>query len=293
MPAQGIKQISYRYVKPRAEPLDSSEVEALIRDEYPYGAKCVKTQLRASDAPYQRTPQFEEFWLLMEGRKDGLTAVFRPFMGGIEAGYTNAPPPTHGRRQYAAYAVSMTAGAEIVPITAIRDFKDIGNYRECEKGSSLWRLSKAGQGTLSAMIEGNLIYGFDQNFEVCLRTDIAYRQASLVAALAFDILIGSGQRDFSSYMADKEGCVRSRLHHEAWTYTAQNKLKTAIGGLAPEVQKSFWDALVDLQESQLRRNRLRDLLTAYIGLDLTNTFFDDLRKFLRTSKIDGRKLTAA
>lgn len=287
MPAPGIKQITYRYIKPRMDPLKSSEVEALIRDGNPYGAKCVKTRLMSSDEPRKATPQFEEFWLLMEGRGDGLTAVFRPFMGGIEENFSPAPPPTHGRKHYAAYIVSMTAGIEVVPITAIRDFSNIANFRECPKGSGLWRLSKAGQGTLTAMIDGSLICGVDANFNAYLRTDVPYRQATLMSTYIFDMLVGSGQRDFSSYMADKDGCVRSRLHHEAWTYSAQEKLAKLIQQTTPEIQRGFWDALMNMREFPLKRNRLRDLLTAYIGLEQTQTFLDDLSAFLTKSEIAG------
>ncbi|MDF1496595.1 MAG: hypothetical protein P1P90_00865 [Patescibacteria group bacterium] len=291
MPAQDITQISYRYAKERVDTLNSQEVEGLIRESFPYSAKGVKTELRTTDQPYKKIPRFDEFWLLMEGRPDGLIAVFRPFMGGIEAEYTSAPPPTHGRRNYAAYIVSMTAGVEIVPITAVRDFREIANYRECAKGSDLWRLSKAGQGTLSAMINGTQIYGFDpNNFEVCLRTDVAYRSSSFVAALVFDILIGSGQRDFSSYLVDKESFVRSRYHHEAWTHTAQDRLEKILQEQPPEIQKAFWNALMSLREMPLKRNRLKDLLVGYVGLEKTTNFFKDLGKLLQTGSIAHVKL---
>ncbi|MBD3281683.1 hypothetical protein GF391_02960 [Candidatus Uhrbacteria bacterium] len=308
MPFEGITQIPYHPCGKDMTPLTNRQVNELLLHGKPYLTDYASTVfLRRSEAPFNKVPCVSEFYVTLEGRKqkdgkdpteiDGrlLTARFRPDIPGIEQGFTRAPTASQPKRHVAAYAVSMNAGVEIVPITVQRNFSYLREHIEMNPKNPLAKLALAGMGTLTASFEGESLFVHDFNTgKRYVREDIPFKRKTFVAALLFDILVGSGQRDAKSYKIDEDGRVRTIYHHEAFTYTAKDRLCEHLSQEFPEISTEFWKALAKLtkvRELEEKNDRLTYELSKCLDKDGVNKFFTRLELLLSGKRVCGEEIT--
>jgi len=304
MPHNGITQIPYHPHGGKKSPLTNQQVNDLLVYGHPCTAEFVKEMyLRSAKTPFKKVPCVSEFIVLLEGRKkEGesdprqlngrlLYAQFRPDDPGININFNNTKPDTQPKRHIAAYSISMAAGVEIVPIAIKRDFSDLNNTTETSAKNPLAKLALAGPGTLTATVHGEPLFVHNFNLGRAVVNElIPFKRKTYVAALLFDMIIGSGQRDAVSYLIDDDGRVRTIYHHEAFTYTAQVNLCEHLLEEYPEVAGIFWEALQDVHGNTRKRDRLIVELEKYIQKAEIDRFYNFLLLLLKNKQVCGQML---
>lgn len=303
MPFEGITQIPYHPCGKRTPPLTNQQVNDLLVKGHPCSAEYVKVYLRKAKAPHKQVPCVAEFVVLLEGRvKEGesdprelggrlLYAQFRPDDPGIHFEFNKTRPETQPNRQIAAYTASMSSGVEIVPISVKRDFSDLNNTTKTSAKNPLAKLALAGSGTLTAMVKGQPL--FIQNFDLgrrVIRESLPIKRKTLIAALLFEMIIGSGQRDAKSYLVDEDGRVRTIYHQEAFTFTAQEQLCEHLEREFPEVSVDFWKALKSINEPGMKRDRMVSELSKYLEAVEIETFQSRLNLLLKNKLVCGLEI---
>lgn len=305
MPFVGITQIPY---SPRGEGkmhLTNQQVHEILINGKPYATQYGNSIfLRKSVAPFQKVPCVIEFSVLLEGRRqdDGsdpfniagrlLDATFRPNRTAIEEGFTEAKPESQPNRHLAAHLTSMAAGVEIIPISVERDFSNLLEEMDIDRKNPLMRLALAGKGTLSARVISEPLFVHDFNMgKKIVREDLPFKRQTFIAALLFDMLIGSGQRDADSYLIDEDGRVRTIYHQEAFTYTAQDDLCRHLEQEYLEIATAYRKALQDLHDNPRKRTRLILALNNYIQQEEIERLFNLLGSLLNNKQVCGQELT--
>lgn len=304
MPFDGITQIPYDPCSENKPHLTNQQVNDLLVFGHPCSAEYVKAQyLKTANAPFSKTPAIFEFTVLLEGRKKAnesdprelkgrlLYARFRPDFPGIDTEFSKIDPQTQPNRHIAAYSVSMSAGVEVVPISVKRNFSDLNNTTHTSGKNPLARLALAGPGTLTAYVKGLplFVHNFDLGRKV-IPESLAFKRKTLIAALLFDLVIGSGQRDASSYLVDEDGRVRTVYHQEAFTYTAQKQLCEHLAQEFPEVSIDFWEALRKIDGVEAKKGRLEQELAKYLHKDEIADFFSKLNLLLKNRRVCGQEI---
>ncbi len=304
MPFEGITQIPYQPRGEKIAPLSNQQVNDLLLYGKPYVTQYAKAiHLRRANAPFKQVPCIAEYMLMLEGKKqkddsdprqlDGrlLQAQFRPDHPGIEYGFSRADIESQPKRQIAAYSTSMVAGVEIIPIAVKRDFSYLQEQTEMSNKNPLAKLALAGPGTLTAMVKGEPLFIHDFNIgKRCVREDILFKRKTFVAALLFDMLIGSGQRDANSYLIDEDGRVRTVYHHEAFTFTAQEHLCEHLEQEYPEVAAEFWKALKHVKNLAPKRDRLVYELSKHLQDAEIERFLSLLNLLLNNQRVCGQEI---
>lgn len=304
MPFDGITQIPYHPCGENKPHLTNQQVNDLLVFGYPCSAEYVNAQyLKTANAPFSKTPDISEFLVLLEGRKKEnekdprelngrlLYARFRPDYPGIDVRFSKIDPQTQPNRHIAAYSVSMSAGVEVVPISVKRNFSDLNNTTHTSAQNPLVRLALAGPGTLTAYIKGRPL--FVHNFDLGKRVipeSLTFKRKTFIAALLLDLIIGSGQRDASSYLVDEDGKVRTVYHQEAFTYTAHEQLCEHLAKEFPEVSIDFWKALQKIEDTEMKKDKLAHELAKYLHKDEIAEFFSKLNLLLKNRRVCGQEI---
>ncbi|MBU2566072.1 hypothetical protein KKG46_00760 [Patescibacteria group bacterium] len=260
----------YRYAAKR-RPLEPGKIEEIIKYGEVKAAKpsTVRFLGRIGDKGKKR-PSFIEILCLMDEK---LLAIFRSEENGIPEDFTNTPPDMFSKQHYAAWVTSQVMGLEMCPITAMRH--DIPRF---------------GSGTLTGMIAGiKEVFIFDpESGKYMVDPELMYRPQSLIMNLVFNYFIGSGQRDFSSFVVDPEGNVRSRYHHEAFTFTESGRLEFILSKMDREISSVFWNAMRQFRTIPMQFGRHRSLLRDLVSDEAARKFAEAFYELINDKRV-GRQ----
>ena len=272
MPFPGIHHISYRYAIKR-EPMDLGTIESTIRHGEVKAAKASTVRFlgKIGDKGKKR-PSFVELICVMDGY---LMATFRSEENGIPEEFTSSPPDMHSKQHYAAWVTSQVMGLEMCPFTAIR--QDIPRF---------------GPGTLTAMMAGiRPIFTFDTAKQrYIIDSEVMHRPQSLIMNLVFNYFIGSGQRDFSSFVADPDGNIRSRYHHEAFTFSESKRLEFLLSKMDCEISSVFWGALKQFRTIPMKFRKHRALLSDLVDEEAARRFAEVFLLLINEQVIGKQKI---
>ncbi|MDF1496489.1 MAG: hypothetical protein P1P90_00325 [Patescibacteria group bacterium] len=166
----------------------------------------------------ENTPIITEYiWEL----EVGLMVTFRPDTGGIQENVEYALD-RQNFRQILAFEASHVLGLSICPASSLRISQTLG------PGSCTARF-RCTPYSVTKYMEDRIT---DQGRPLYLET-------SLVEAIVFDYIIGSGHRKESSYMIDEKGRVRSCHHYEAFSFIAEDELIGAFARTNQTVSVQF------------------------------------------------------
>lgn len=251
-------------------PLPFREVERIVRKGTFVDWIPVQVRLAQIGDRGKHQPEIHELICEMEG---GLYCLFRVDGFGISQEYSPVSVQTHLKRQEAAYVCSYMMGMHFVPICATRENIALGNG--------------VLTGTLTAMVEGepflHAIWSAEgkPSYRIPQHLQMPFAEICVLEAL-----LGSGQRAESSLVLNPETRrIYSIYEHEAFSYTATERLELLFRRNGQTVSSAFLKKLERFDETPMKKERLKKLLRDKVHETTTEKFFRELSELLRLKKI--------
>ncbi len=217
----GTDSITYHFIGGRVI-LSRQEVLKTLKLGRVVNSMQIVHQISSFGSSKEYTPTVTEYiWEL----EVGLMATFRPDTGGIQENVEYALD-RQTFRQVLAYEASEAFGLTICPASSLRTSQRFGT------GSCTARFRCTPYSVMKYMEDRLTQPGKP-----------LYSNSSLVEAIVFDYIIGSGHRKESSYMIDEQGMIRSCHHYEAFSFIAEDELIKAFAMTNQTVSVRFMRTL--------------------------------------------------